>query len=355
MKNILVVSVNWMGDVIFSTPVFKALREQYPDARLCCMAAPRVEAVLKCCPYIDDVIIYDENGAHKWLWGKLLLIFQMRAFHFDIAFLLHRSWTRAFMVYLAGARERVGYDLKDLGRLLTHKVELPDGDVHRADYYLRVIESWGIPVRDRMSRLVVPEHERERIRIFLALKGIRDSDFLILVHAGGNWDLKRWPMELFAAFIERVSREMKAKVILTGGKEDVVLSQEIRERSHVDPVVLTGKTHLENLFALMERADVVVSSDSGPLHAASSVGTATVAIFGPTSPAITGPRGTGPSIVLQKEVGCNASACYNLECRDNKCMKAVTVDEVVATVGTFYERWQGFGRSGDVSEQRGDA
>ena len=340
MKNILVVNVNWIGDVIFSTPVFKALKGYYPSAKVCCMAVPRVVSVLKHCPYVDDILVYDERGGHRWPWGKFQIVRSLRRYRFDAAFLLHRSWTRAFLVYLAGIRQRIGYDLKDLGRLLTHKVELPASDAHRSDYYLHILESYGVRVKDRTTELSCGNEERVQIANFLSLKGIEKDDFLVVVNAGGNWDLKRWPRDYFAFLIERVMRDMKAKVVIPGAEKDRQLAEDIRDRSGADPVLAVGKTNLEQLFALMERADVVVSADSGPLHIASSVGTDTVGIFGPTRPEITGPRGWGETIVLQKDIRCNHRACYQLDCPDNRCMKAVTADDVVEAVGTFYKKWQ---------------
>lgn len=339
MKNILVVNVNWIGDVIFSTPIFKALKQQYPNANIVCMAVPSVVPVLKSCPYIDEIIIYDERGRHKWPWGKIQVIFTLSKFHFDIVFLLHRSWTRAFLIYLAGIRQRVGYDLKDLGRLLTHKVELLEGDVHRCDYYLNVIESFGVEVKDRTTEIVPSDSVREKVAYLLSAKGISKEEFLVVVNTGGNWDLKRWPKECFAELIGCIMSELKIKVVIPGALKDETLVDYIHQISQVDPVVMAGKTNLEQVFALMERADVVVSSDSGPLHIASSVGSSTIAIFGPTRPEITGPRGRGDSVVLQEDLDCNAEACYQLDCPDNRCMKAVFVDKVVVEVKKFYQQW----------------
>ena len=88
-------------------------------------------------------------------------------------------------------------------------------------------------------------------------------------------------------------------------------------------------------MALMKRADCVVSADSGPVHIASSVGTNVIGIFGPTRPEITGPRGSGRAVILQRDVGCNRRPCYNLECPDNICMQAVNVKEVLDAVRQF--------------------
>lgn len=336
MKNILVVNVNWIGDVIFSTPVFRALRAHYPGARICCMAVPRVVPVLKSCPYVDDIIVYDERGEHRWLWGKLKLIASLRRFHFDIAFLLHRSWTRAFLMFCAGIPERVGYDLKNLGHLLTRRVNLPEGDIHRSDYYLRVIESYGVKVEDRTTEIVPAQEVRDDIEKILAAQGILRNDFLAVVNTGGNWDLKRWPKENFAQLVGRMIKELKMAVVISGAVKDKETADYVRLASQTDPVILAGQTSLEQTFALMKRADVVVSSDSGPMHIASSVGSSVIAIFGPTRPEDTGPRGKGQAIILRKDLDCNQAACYQLDCPDNRCMKAVSVDEVFAAVAVVY-------------------
>src|SRR5262245_47517489 len=135
MQNILVVNVNWLGDVIFSSPVFKAIKENYPKAHVACLAVPRVKEILESIPGIDEIIIYDEKGVHRNPLAKLSLINSLRRRNFDIAFLLHGSLTRALIVYLAKIPQRVGYATKGRGRFLTHQVEPLSNEPHRCDYY----------------------------------------------------------------------------------------------------------------------------------------------------------------------------------------------------------------------------
>jgi len=341
MKTILVVNVNWIGDVIFSTPVFRALRQHYPDAKIVSLAVPRVVPVLEACPDVDEVIVYDEKGRHRWPWGKLALIRQLRRFQFDAAFLLHRSWTRAFLVYGSGARQRIGYDLKNLGHLLTHTVSHPGEGIHRSDYYLKIVESYGVPVTDRRTRLVPSDQSREEIRRRLKSEEIDDGDFVIVLNTGGNWNLKQWPPESFAAVIRLLAQEasLPVRIVVSGAPKDLERVQRIQNLAAGTPcTILAGQTSLPQVFALMERANLVISADSGPLHIASSVGTATIAIFGPTRPEITGPRGEGSSVVLQKDLDCNRRACYRLDCPENRCMKSVTPQEVVREAVRIYHR-----------------
>ena len=339
MKRILVVNVNWVGDTVFATPVFKAIKTQWPDAFLACMAVPRVKAVLESCPYLDEIIIYDERGCHRSVWGKIKIVWLLWRHHFDIVFLLHRSWTRALLVFLAGIKERVGYDAKNRGRFLTHKVPDYPGLPHRSDYYLYVVEHYGIPVLDRTCELKVDPEARRQVGDILLQHQVALDDTVIIVNVGGNWDLKKWPMSQFVDLVNRLAHECPARVIIPGAEKDAPTARAISQKAGGAPVVLAGETNLKQLIALMERASLVISADSGPMHIASSVGTPGIAIFGPTRPELTGPRGRGTFSVLQKDVGCNRNACYFLECPDNVCMQAVSVDEVMAAVfRVLYER-----------------
>ena len=108
-KRILIVNVNWVGDVLFSTPFIRAVREANPDAYIACLLHPRCTQMLESNPRLNEIIIYDEEGIHKSLLGKWRLIKELKGKKFDAAFLLHRSFTKALITYLAGIKERIGY------------------------------------------------------------------------------------------------------------------------------------------------------------------------------------------------------------------------------------------------------
>jgi len=332
MNRILVINVNWLGDVVFSTPVFKALKRAYPKATISCLAPSRVEGALECCPFIDEVITFDEKGKDESFFAKLSLIYRLRAKKFDAAFLLHRSLTRALIVFLAGIPVRVGYDTKGRGFLLTHRAKaLPEG-THRRDHYLGVVESFGVEVHDRTCELAADEKSLKTIEALLRKNSITPSDFLVVVNAGGNWDLKRWPKENFSLLIARLAQMGNVEIVLPGSGKDRALAEEIAVKSRFRPVILCGETNLKELIALMKRANLVIAADTGPLHVASAMGTPTIGLFGPTRPEVTGPRGKGKTVTLQNDVGCNRLPCYYLECPNNVCMKTITVEEIVAVV-----------------------
>ena len=328
MERILVVNVNWVGDVIFSSPIFKALKEAHPNVRIACLAVPRVREVLESIPFVDEIIVYDEKGKHWNPLAKLMLILQLRRKRFDVAFLLHRSLTRAILVFLAGIPQRVGYDEKKRGKFLTHKVDFLDEQVHRSDHYLNVIESFGIPVHDRQCQLSVSQKAQKDVEEILKSHDINKNDYLIVVNPGGNWDLKRWSTENYSRLILGFIASQNIKIVISGTQKDSLLFKEMNGLVLHEAINLTGKTNLKQLIALMSRANIVVSADSGPLHMANSVGSTVIGLYGPTRPEITGPRGSGKAFVLQYNVGCNKEPCYYLKCPDNICMKSITVDDV---------------------------
>lgn len=332
MIKILIVNVNWVGDVVFSSPVFRAVKEHYPNCHITCLAPQRVRGVLESIPDVDDIIEYDDRRTHRSLLSKIKVWIKILRSGFHLAFLLHGSLSRALLVFLAGIPFRVGYPTKKRGFLLTHRVPLPQEPLHRCDYYLRVIESFGIKVRDRATYLHVEEEAKKNVYRILENHHIFQAHPRILVHVGANWNLKRWPKENFTTLIKQLMEELKAQVIIPGTKDDGPLIEEICSPLKIKPFILAGKTNLKELIALLSLSDLLITCDSGPLHLASSIGTNAIALFGPTRPEITGPRGKGRAYVLQHDIACNKKACYHLLCPNNFCMQSITVKEVLDAI-----------------------
>jgi len=118
-KRILIIEVNWIGDVVFSTPFIRAVRDANPGSHIACLLHPRCLKVLEGNKAIDEIIIYDEEGRDRWPWNKIALILRLRREKFDTVFVLHRSFTKALVGFFSGARERIGYPTKNRSFLLT--------------------------------------------------------------------------------------------------------------------------------------------------------------------------------------------------------------------------------------------
>ncbi len=326
-KRILIVEVNWVGDVLFTTPFIRSVRKAYPDAYIACLAHPRTKQVLGSNPRIDELIEYDEAERHKGILGKAGLIFELRRKKFDTAFILHRSLTKAAITFLAGIGKRVGYPEKKRSFLLTDPVPMPSEEMHKVEYFLGLAKAAGIDEGPHWYEFFVEDKDRAYIKGLLSKGGISGGELLITICPGGNWDPKRWPKERFAELSDMLIERAGARIAIAGAEKDVSLAEEIKEMMRNEPVVTCGMTTLGQLGALLERSGLVVANDTGPMHMAGAVKTKVLALFGPTSPDITGPYGEAPHRVIYRNDKCDVP-CYDMSCRDNRCMADIKVEDV---------------------------
>ncbi len=335
-KKILVFNVNWLGDVLFSTATIRNIKYNFPGSFVACVIPSRCYSVLKDNPYLDEIIIFDEKDRHRGILQKLDFVRLLKMKGFDTAFLLHRSFSRALICRLAGIPERIGHDTKKRGFLLTKKIAPPDrGSVHRIDYYLSILEKAGLKVEDRFTDFFVGDADIKFVEDFLKGKSISQGDFLVGINPGGNWGPKRWPKEYWASLSDMLISKLGAKVIISGAYFDSPIAKEIQSLMKEKPINACGAFNLKQLGALCKKLDLFITADTGPLHIANSVKTKKIiALFGPTSPKITGPFPQDNVIILHKEIGC-LIPCYVVKCPDNRCMKAITPEEVFEQAKLF--------------------
>lgn len=327
-KRILIVNVNWVGDVLFSTPFIRALREAYPDAYIASLVHPRCREILESNPRLNEVIIYDEEGIHRSLFGKGKLIVELKKKRFDTAFLLHRSFMKALITYLAGIKERVGYPTKNRGGILTRVLEEPSEELHKVEYFLNIARSVGITPKSASYEFFITDSDREFVKSLLKSEGTGDEDRIVVLCPGGNWGPKRWPRENFARLADELIEKLGVKVVISGAKKDLSLAEDIKTIMGNKPVITCGRTTLKQLGAIFERASLAVANDTGPMHMAVAMKTKTIALFGPTDPRLTGPYGAGNYRVIAKNSTCEVP-CYDVTCADNACMAAITVEDVL--------------------------
>lgn len=330
-KRILVVEVNWLGDVLFSTAAIRALKNKYPGSYIAVLLHKRCKDILTDNPYINEIIVLDEKGRHGGIFGKLRLISLLRSKHFDMVYLFHRSFTRTLICLLSGIKNRIGYHTAKRKLLLTESVRIPRS-AHRAAYYYYLVAR-NIPLDSKILHcdFIVRDNDVVYVNNLLNKEGISDSDKLAVLHTAANWSLKRWPRENFAKLADELINKFNLKVIFSGAKEETGLVDEILGLMKNKAINLAGQTTIKQLGALFIRSNVVISADSGPLHIAVALNRPTVALFGPTSKEVTGPLSKENVILLQRKVKC-AIPCYKQNCRDNICMKQINPDDVVRSI-----------------------
>ena len=295
---ILIVTKNWLGDILFEFPTLEAIAQHYPHAEIACLAPERCREILENHPAVRRVILFDERGEHRSFWKKIRLVFELRREKWDQGYLFHRSRTRAFILWLAGVREIIGFEHKGRKVLLTRSVPEPEPGYHQVDHFVQILKGIGVPAPESPRyRFYFKKEDRASAELLMQRHGLRD---FVCFHLGANWEPKRWPPAHFAKLADLISAKTGWPVVVTGAERDqALLDQMLKFTRSASIVSLVAKTGLGSLGALFEKAKFMVSADSGPLHIASGVGTPVVAIFGPTHPEFTGPRGIGEVLLMQ--------------------------------------------------------
>ncbi len=298
---IIVFMKNWVGDTFFQFPAIQLIKKKYPSAHITCIAPPRCGELLLAHPDISEVLEFDEKTTHRSWLKRFEFIRQLRSKGpWHQAYLFHRSKSRAMLLAFSGVQERFGYG-KGRGFWLTQSVAEPKQALHHVDFFLELLRGCGYEIPEKnFYQLPVAEAALEKASLLLKEAGIAGQKHFACFHLGANWAPKRWPAEHFAALADLIHAAWKIPVIVTGSAGDAPLWEAMQKHVQSAPVInLIGKTGLDSLAALYSQAAFVVSGDSGPMHIAVAVGTPTLALFGPTSPDLTGPRGRGEAVVLK--------------------------------------------------------
>lgn len=332
-RNLLVRGVNWIGDSVMTLPALKALRKSLPETNISLLVKPWVSHIFENNPDINEVILYNEIP--KGVTGKFKLSRMLGRKNFCTAILLQNAFDAAFIAFLAGIRERIGYDRDGRGAFLTTAVPVPpdEKNTHQIYYYLNLLEQIGLPAAYSVPYIHLALNERLQARELL--KYMKKP--VLGVNPGATYgSAKRWFPERFAEVADWFIKDTGGSVVLFGGQSEVEIADEIYIRTNggfrtlTSVVSLAGKTSLRELITLISECDVFVTNDSGPMHIAYAVRTPLVAIFGSTEPQLTGPpQGYEEnSIVIKPDLPC--SPCFERTCKNNdmRCMYAVTSDEV---------------------------
>jgi heptosyltransferase-2 len=333
-KNLLVRDVNWIGDGVMTLPALKALRKAMPETKISLLVKPWVSPLFEKDPNIDEIIIYDDK--YKGIIGKIKLSRMLNKKKFCSTILFQNAFDAALITFLAGIKERAGYNRDGRGHLLTTAVPVPQnkGKVHQINYYLNLLDKLGINAGYSDPYIYFTLDERLEARKFL-----QDLKRPILgINPGATYgSAKRWFPERFADIANWFISDTGGSAIIFGGKSEVDIADEIYKKaipefctSH-SLVSLAGKTSLRELISLISECDVFLTNDSGPLHIAYAVRTPMVAIFGSTDPVLTGPPPGGDEnnhVVIKPDLSC--SPCFERTCKNNdmRCMYAIISDDV---------------------------
>jgi len=332
--SVLVMRLDTIGDVLLTEPAIAHLRTRFPAARLHVVCGSAGEALLAGHPAIDRLIVFDAPWHAAWRgesvrWAErsrelLRVLRELRRQRYAFAFEMRGDIRDILFARLCGARTLVGNGWRGGGYLLHHDVPAP-ADEHRVAFALR-IASWPHPPPEaRSPRLQLTGDQRTAAARALAPL---DGRPCVAFHLGAGFPSKCLPAATFAAVANRL-RERGLSTVVVGGPGEDALAREFEDVVAERPLVLVGKLGILETAAVLERCDLFIGNDSGPMHLAAAVGTPVVCFFGPSEPKKYHPHGA-PYRLLELDLPCRP--CDHVHCvqGENICLTGIRADDIVA-------------------------
>lgn len=339
VRRILVVELWNIGDVVLTMPFLAQLRVLFPRAKTTLLAQHHARTLLEGTGLVDEFVEMNVSSRDAWLtynplvydWRELRgLSKALRARDFDLAFQCRTHIRERVLVALSGARRRVGFVFAARDRLLTDPITLDDPDRHKIADWLRLLEPFSGPVDAEVPMLHVSESERRWADDYFAERGVSPSDILIGIHPGASLPEKRWPLERFhevaTALVNRAGVRVLAFVEPAG--YGASLGQIER--------VAAANVDLRRLISLIERCDLLVCNDSGPMHIAAALRVPTVAVFGSGTAAWFAPPGEEHELIIVEDAPQRSDDAFRSV--DPFALREISVSRVLAAVERAIDR-----------------
>ncbi len=332
--SILVIKISAIGDVILSIPSLRAIRQRFPAAVIKVLVGLSAREVLDRCPYINELIVCDFKGRHKGIKGVWALSRQLQREMFDVVIDLQNNRKSHMLGGLSLAASRYGYNNRKLSFLLNNSIKDDAPYLDPLDHQMRVLKLCGVKNMEKSLELWPSDSDELRADTILKEAWAFQGQMLvgINVRASSRWTSKNWPAAYIAQLCDRLAKEFNVRSVITGSKDDTAFAESVAKMTKSKPLVIAGKTSINELAALIKRFRVYLTPDSAPMHIACAVGTPCVALFGPTDPK----RHVASPVnctILSKSADLDCGPCYKPGCSKKvNCMKKITVEEVMGAI-----------------------
>jgi heptosyltransferase-2 len=327
-QNIIIRMPNWLGDLVMAAPILEDLRQHFPQAHITAMCQQGVAKVLAKDPNIDELFIFSKPS--RWLHRlqHYNVIDRLEKGNYDLGILLTNSFSSAWWFWQGNVKNRIGFQSPLRNYLVNKAVPFPKERTtqHLVKTYKELLAPLGIASSDTNPKLYVSDEDRGKASSLLHKYGLDKKSILVGINPGAAYgSAKCWLPKRFSEVTNKLLENPRIFVVYFGDQAGKSLVDTICANTSKRVINLAGSTSIPELMALIQKCDIFLTNDSGPMHMASALGTPLLALFGSTNEIATGPYRNAK--IIHKHVEC--SPCYKRTCPiDFRCMTKIGVNEV---------------------------
>ena len=340
---ILIIKMSAIGDVIHTLPALNAIRNHFPKAHITWLVEEAASDIILGHKALDRVLL---SKRKKWVKQLFSLSFcqglkkiyrfikELRKTKYDIIIDFHGLFKSGIMLALAKGEKKIGFDKGMEHAEYSHifynyRIPAVSMEIHALKRGLILIESLGIFCDKIKYNLPVAEKDRINLKKILKNKDLAQDRMIVCINPEATWETKLWSNKKFAELGDKLFKKFNANIIYTGSKSDIKSILEIISLMQNPCINLAGLTTLKTLAALYAKTDILITTDTGPMHLGVASKTKVIGIFGSTSPSRTGPYGMRHKVV-RADIEC--SPCFKKKCHTKECMKMISVEHLMETV-----------------------
>jgi len=328
-EKILALQFKYFGDAVLLTPALRALRENLPEAELHLLVPEEAAPLFQPLPWIDQVWPMPRQRGRADIYETAPIIYALRRERFDRSVDFASNDRGAILSFLIGARRRLGWAERGgfIGRkyLYTDRVVPEKNPPHESARLAQLLSGWQIPLPNALEAELHAD-----ILLAEAAKKILPDERAVICHVASSQPKKEWPLAHWAK-LHRLAAAAGMKMVFTTarGEREAALMTELKKLAR-DVVILPPVAELPLFLAVLARAQVFISGDTGPLHFAAGLGVPTISLFGPTPPARWAPIGEKHLALTGGTCGCDGNSATCTAARH--CLAAISPEQVMAAL-----------------------
>lgn len=308
IKKVLVIKPRGIGDIILSTIVLENLHNHFPNSKIDYLVETFAKEVLENNPLVNKVITFNKSDfILKTIWN-------IRKEKYDLVIDLWSNPKTAQLTFFSGAKYRIGYSYR--GRKYAYNLFGPSerGDNHSALHNLELLYALDIKITSKKIHFYLSLEAKSFAEDFFIKNKLSDKTIVGIIPSGG-WNSKRCPAEKWVEICKVMMENIDCIILILWGPGDEEDANFIKSSFETN-CILSPKTKLNNMAALISKCNLILANDSGPMHISAALGVPTLGLFGPTDPQKHGPFSENSDYVIISDLHC--IICNKLECPFNK-------------------------------------